>query len=330
MELKQSSVAKILIFLLVGLIFVVSMIAYSKARFSREGRFVEDGWIREGFGEEVQRRVERLFDVKPTGNLMVDTDAGSVFVDSWDKDQVSVEVEMRGDEHQLKRFKVEFSSDDSSVTVVGKERDRFFTWHWQSSDIVFRIKVPLNFRPRVNTSGGDVEIRGIHANVRCETSGGNVKLASIVGNVYGETSGGDVSLRGIKGDVQAHTSGGDVRVDSVLGSVNVGTSGGEVVLLRIDGKIFGETSGGNIEARLLGENRGVHLETSGGSISLFVPNSIAANVEASTSGGSVKCDLPILVTGTISEDELHGKVNGGGNRIDLSTSGGNINIRPLD
>ncbi|MGA9364483.1 MAG: DUF4097 family beta strand repeat-containing protein [Bacteroidota bacterium] len=329
METKQTTLLKILVFLLVGVIFVAAMIAYSNARSGRQGRFVEEGWTKEGFGE-VQKNINRVFDVKPGGELTLDTDAGSVIVEAWDKDQVSVVVELSGDEQQLKRFRVEFKSDDSTVSIVGKQRGRFFPWHWQSSDIVFHIKVPSKFRPKINTSGGDVSITGVEGKVRGETSGGTLKLFSIVGDVYGETSGGDVVIRNIKGDVQGYTSGGDIKVDSVLGGVKVTTSGGEVVLLRVNGRIYGETSGGNIEARLLGENRGVHLETSGGNVSVYLRKDIAANLQASTSGGSVKCDLPVMVLGKISEDELNGKLNGGGNLIELSTSGGNINIRPLD
>jgi DUF4097 and DUF4098 domain-containing protein YvlB len=329
METKQTTLLKILVFLLVGVIFVATMIAYSNARSGRQGRFVEEGWTKEGFGE-VQKNIDRVFDVKRGGELLLDTDAGSVIVEAWDKDQVSVVVELSGDEEQLKRFRVEFKSDDSTVSIIGKQKGRFFPWHWQSSDIVFRIKVPSNFRPKINTAGGDVSVTGVDGNVRGETSGGTLKLFSIVGDVYGETSGGDVIIRNIKGDVQGYTSGGDIRVDSVLGGVKVTTSGGEVVLLRVNGRIFGETSGGNIEARLLGENRGVHLETSGGNVSVYLRKDIAANLQASTSGGSVKCDLPVMVLGRISEDELHGKLNGGGDLIELSTSGGNINIRPLD
>jgi lia operon protein LiaG len=112
--------------------------------------------------------------------------------------------------------------------------------------------------------------------------------------------------------------------------VKATTSGGDVVLLRINGRIFGETSGGNIEARLVGQNRGVHLETSGGNVSVYLQKDVSANLRASTSGGSVKCDLPVMVSGKISEDEVHGKINGGGELIELSTSGGNIHIRSLE
>jgi DUF4097 and DUF4098 domain-containing protein YvlB len=328
MQVNQSSYVKILIFLLVGLIFAGTIVSYSKARSAREGRFVEDNGLK-GFGE-VEKKVERVFDVRPGGELSLETDAGSVFVEAWEKDQVAVTVGMSGDAEQLRRFKLDFQATDSTVSVLGKQRHRFFPWHWQSSDIEFRVKVPSAFRARVSTSGGEITAVGVRGNVKCETSGGDLTLSSIVGDVHGETSGGDVVIRNVLGDVQGHTSGGDIRVDSVAGAVRVSTSGGDIVLLRVDGKIHGETSGGSIEARLVGDNGGIHLETSGGNISVFVPKSITADVSASTSGGSVKCDLPLMVSGRISEDELHGKLNGGGNLIELSTSGGNIRIRSLD
>jgi hypothetical protein len=311
METKQTTLLKILVLLLVGAIFAASIIAYSKARTGRSGRFVDEGWTREGFGE-AQKKIDRVFDVKPGGELLLKTDAGSVTVEAWDKDQVSVVVEMNGDEEQLRRFGVQFKSDDSGVSIFGKQRGRFFPWHWQSSDIRFRIKVPTRFRPKIITSGGDVSIAGVE------------------GNVWGETSGGTLRFNSINGDVYGETSGGDIKADDIVGAVKVSTSGGEVVLLRVNGKIFGETSGGNIEARLLGANEGVHLETSGGNVSVYLQKDVAADLQASTSGGSVKCDLPVMVMGKISEDEIHGKINGGGNRIELSTSGGNINIRSLD
>ncbi|MEK6570608.1 MAG: hypothetical protein AABZ61_04505, partial [Bacteroidota bacterium] len=156
MESKQTTVVKILVFLFIGIVFVAAIIAYSNAP-GRGEKFVEDGWIRDGFGEG-QRRIDKVFDVRPGGELVVDTDVGSVSVETWDKDQVSIVLEMSGDEQQLKRFKVEFSTNDSSVSVVGKQRERFFPWHWQSADIVFRAKVPKRYRPRVSTSGGDVTI----------------------------------------------------------------------------------------------------------------------------------------------------------------------------
>ncbi len=336
MEAQKNVVTRILVFLLVGLFFVVGMIAYSSARSSKGGRLVDKfdeyfdergEWTYKG-SDETERRLEKTFDVRNGGKLTIEADNGSVDITTWEKSQVAVVVDMSGDARVLKRYRVDFDSTDSTVSVVARQRKKgFFPWHWQSSDVHFQVKVPSSFHATVNTAGGDVEISGLGGNVHCETSGGDLRLTALQGSVYGETSGGDVIVRNVRGSLEAHTSGGNIEVDSVTGPVKVGTSGGEVVLLDVDGKIFGETSGGNIEARLLGDNRGVHLETSGGNITVYVPRGFAGDLDASTSGGSVECDLPVTVIGKVRDHEVRGKMNGGGSPIELSTSGGNIYVR---
>lgn len=337
MELQKNALLKIIIFLIVGCLFVVGMLAYSSARTDRGGRFVEhfdertwgpgERWS-EIDSDEIQRRVERSFDVRPGGTLTIDADEGAITISSWEKPVVAVVVEMSGDERELRRYNLEFDSSDSTVIIVAKrKRYRFFPWRWQSYDIHFQVTVPANFHAKVSTSGGDVEIDGLEGRIRSETSGGDLRLTSLTGDVYGITSGGDVIVRRVKGSLEAHTSGGDVEVDSIVGSVKVGTSGGDLFLIDVNGKIYGETSGGNIEARIIGENQGVHLETSGGNITVHLPAAFAGDLEAVTSGGSVECDLPVMVTGKVRTNELRGKINGGGYPIHLSTSGGNIYVR---
>jgi len=43
----------------------------------------------------------------------------------------------------------------------------------------------------------------------------------------------------------------------------------------------------------------------------------------------VNSDLPISVMGKISEDSLSGKLNGGGPKLVLRSSGGGIHVRKL-
>ena len=60
----------------------------------------------------------------------------------------------------------------------------------------------------------------------------------------------------------------------------------------------------------------------------LAPN-IAVDLDAHTSGGGVNSDLPITVMGHVSEDSLNGKVNGGGPKLVLRSSGGGIHVRKL-
>jgi DUF4097 and DUF4098 domain-containing protein YvlB len=96
--------------------------------------------------------------------------------------------------------------------------------------------------------------------------------------------------------------------------------------LSVDGKIRGQTSGGGVQCSLVGVNRGISATTSGGSIELTVPRGTTANLEATTSGGGIDTDLPVA-SNKWEQDHLKGSINGGGQPIDVHTSGGSISLR---
>ena len=74
------------------------------------------------------------------------------------------------------------------------------------------------------------------------------------------------------------------------------------------------------------ENEDMTFRTTNGSIKVYFPESLRADVEARTTNGSVRTDFPIEVRGEFSKRRLKGKINGGGGRIVLHTTNGGIKI----
>jgi DUF4097 and DUF4098 domain-containing protein YvlB len=68
------------------------------------------------------------------------------------------------------------------------------------------------------------------------------------------------------------------------------------------------------------------FRTTNGSIKVYFPENLRADVEAKTTNGSVRTDFPIEVRGKVSKRRLKGKINGGGGRIVLHTTNGGIKI----
>jgi len=65
--------------------------------------------------------------VKSGGNLLLETDAGDVDVQTWDKEEVLVKVDIEGSDRRSERFDVKFSQDGDRVNrVVGKVNDNNF------------------------------------------------------------------------------------------------------------------------------------------------------------------------------------------------------------
>jgi len=326
--MKSSSLLKLVVFLLITAAFVSGVVAYSNSRGHSSSILDEqENYNNDGDGS---RRYEKQFTVSEGGDLKVEADAGTIKIDSWDKNEVSVIVEIEGSDSRVEKYHVEFKQEGKTINVVGKVRDNnFFKWHIGNLEAYYTIFVPKRFNTFVNTSGGDVEAKNLIGSVNYSTSGGNIDVEKIEGETTISTSGGDIDVRDIIGNVDAETSGGNVMCENIVGSVNGHTSGGNVEIRSVDGRVKAGTSGGSVVIKVTGDNKGIDAETSGGGIDIYIKDNVGADIDAETSGGSVDCDLSVTVRGKVRDSELHGKINGGGNPIRAETSGGSIRIAAL-
>ncbi len=260
-----------------------------------------------------EKTVERTFTVSPGGSLVVDADSASVHVSGGDTNQVTVRMGARGSEEDLATVKLDAFQKDGGVTVVMRrpEKKGWFNWGSWNGGGSIEVTVPRRYGINIKTSGGSVELK------------------DTIGSATLHTSGGDIVAKNVNGNVEARTSGGGIVADTIRGDVDAGTSGGDVRLLHVDGKIRGQTSGGSVQCSLVGINRGISASTSGGSIQLTLPRATTANIEATTSGGGFDSELPVAST-VRQDDHVKGSINGGGQRIDASTSGGSISVRAAD
>jgi DUF4097 and DUF4098 domain-containing protein YvlB len=277
------------------------------------------------------RRFEKKFSVSAGGTLRLSTDLGSVTVTGSSSNEVSVVAELRGSERDVNEFEITADQTGSGVDVKGRSKHGQSFWNFGSNnlDIRYTISVPKEYNLDMNTSGGDISISTLKGSVKGGTSGGNIDIAKVEGPVGMHTSGGNIHVQEVNGKLDMETSGGQVKVETISGDVDVNTSGGDIRLSDVDGRVRAETSGGNVEVRLKSANRGVYVETSGGDIEIAMAKNSNATIDASTSGGDVTCDLPITVSGKISESRIKGDINGGGAAVHAHTSGGDIRIVAL-
>lgn len=328
--MKSSSLLKLTLFFLLTTVFVTGLIAYSRSRGYSEDKSTSFTSSESFSDDQHNRKYEKQFSVNEGGDLFVDADAGTIKINSWDKNEVNIVVEVEGSDSRAEKYSVEFRQEGNAVYVTGKVKDRsFFKWHVGNLDARYTINVPKKFNTNVKTSGGDVDSKDLIGKVNYSTSGGNIDVEKIEGETVISTSGGNVNAHDIVGNVEAETSGGNVICENVKGNVDGSTSGGDVEVNYVDGRVKAGTSGGNVTIKVNGDNKGINAETSGGDIDIFVKDGIGADIDAETTGGSVDCDLPVTVRGKVRDSELHGKLNGGGNVIRANTSGGSIRIATL-
>jgi hypothetical protein len=294
------------------------------------------------------KNISRTFDVGDGGTIHLDADAGDVHVTSGGGGHVTVEVVERrtGD-----RFDLTFDQKGSDVYVRSRdsehEHGRFWSFRWNDSSwVTFTIHVPSRYNLDLHTSGGSITSGDVGGNAELHTSGGNISTGRINGTLIARSSGGDIKIEGASGRVDAHTRGGDVEIHDAASSVEAKSSGGSIEIRRAVGSVLAHTSGGGIriedaldtvDATTSGGSitarfsRQPHadsrLSTSGGGVTVELAPSIGAELDAHASGGGVHSDMPITIQGTQDEDSLVGKINGGGPRLILRTSGGGITVR---
>jgi hypothetical protein len=321
MNKPLSVTAKVSILLVLAVIFGASMIALSL----RTHRTADSGRSPVFEGD---KNIEKTFTVGSGGTLVLDTDVGNITITGTDSQVVSVRVIARGRQRELERFRVEFGQEGDRVNVNGTYGHEHFGWFGNNSlDVRYEVTTPKNFNLRLSTSGGNIDLSDISGKISGETSGGNLELTGLDGDIKLSTSGGNVSLERSKGTFDLETSGGNMTGRSLTGSIRMETSGGNIDIKDADGKVYASTSGGSIRLSAR-DNKGIDLSTSGGNVSVTLPKSISADVQAEATGGDVSCDFPF--TGKLKEGELHGKINGGGMLIKLETSGGDIVINSTE
>jgi DUF4097 and DUF4098 domain-containing protein YvlB len=277
-----------------------------------------------------EKAFDKRFNVAPGGHLRLDTDVGSVAVVGGAGHEVVIHAQMNGSDAFLANLNITAEQGSSGVTVTARKAHRsWFDWFdFGQEHLHFTIDVPRDYSIELRTSGGYLDVRNVNGSVRGTTSGGSIVVQDVTGPVKMHTSGGSIDAERLNGATELGTSGGSISVADARGDLDANTSGGGIRLKNIDGSVRAATSGGSVHAEMR-SNRGISLSTSGGTISLLLPEKVGASIDAWTSGGRVSSELPFSGTETADRTHLRGAINGGGEQVVLHTSGGSIRLGPL-
>lgn len=129
--------------------------------------------------------------------------------------------------------------------------------------------------------------------------------------------------------VEARTTNGGVRLNGIANEVTASSVNGGIKGDGLSGHIAANTTNGGVEIGLASvSDAGVTLETVNGGVQLQLPKTARADISARVVNGGVRVDedLALDSTGEKSRRRLDGRLNGGGSRIELSTTNGGIHI----
>lgn len=255
--------------------------------------------------------------VHPTGHLTVDTEFGTIHIETANRNHVDIAVteiwrsrpiimrpKLVGWRDELfEDFEITIEYDDpvdnqSNIRIVGKfKRGREY---WQEGlkwfKVEFQVTVPRQYDVTLKTaSRGDIHVGDLTGAVSAEALGGNLYLGEIQGEVWGQTGvSGDITLKGCQSRVNLTTGMGDIHAEITTQPQHPWT--------------LHASMGGEIDVTLHRRYLGV-------------------DIDAHTQG-EISSDFSIQPQGDIKkENGVKGSLNSGGPLLKLHSSTGDIRLK---
>lgn len=176
------------------------------------------------------------------------------------------------------------------------------------------------------TSDGDIHIRMIEGNAVLKTSDGDLDLGEIQAERFSaHTSDGDIRIARLHGDGELRTTDGDIHVSALVGTMSTAhSSDGTITLAHVEGDL--SVTGSDIDVQLYLQAPGaIKVATSSGDIEMTLPQDHPADLLLR--GDDVHMAPYINFDGRMDDDYAKGRINGGGNLIEVRTSDGDVVLR---
>lgn len=260
--------------------------------------------------EELKKVAERLLPFAPGGEIHIDDKNGHLTVDAWPRHDVRIQI-----------TRVVRARDNAKGEALMKE-----------------------LQSEVEVKGGRIDVRSLFPR-RVESIGimdlfgrnsTNLQINYYVQvpedtDLWLQTTNGEVHVQGTSGHLDARTTNGGVRVSNVRGNVVLQTTNGEVHVTNVTGQASAHTTNGAVvaELRKLPASGAVDLQTTNGNVEAYFDRDLKADLDASTTNGHVSVEFPVTADIAHGSRTIHGTIQGGGAKITIQTTNGNVEVRRL-
>jgi DUF4097 and DUF4098 domain-containing protein YvlB len=227
-------------------------------------------------------------------DLRVETSDANIRVTTWDQNTIEAKVITSRYKIGEGGIRVNERQNGNMVEIDVRYPHHNFTVEWGQHKVDIIIQMPREGRAELRSGDGKIEV-------------GNLK-----GEMDLHTGDGSVNLDGVDGKLRASTGDGHIQANGRFDELDLKTGDGHVDVRATNGSALAS---------------GWRLETGDGSVSLELPQDLAADVDLHTSDGHIDLDMPVTAEGKLRQNEIHGKINGGGSLLTIRTGDGSIHLR---
>jgi hypothetical protein len=245
-------------------------------------------------------REEKRFSAGAGAQVTLETFDGSIKVQSWDREEVLVEIEKRGPDrdaaaalevtaiHEGNRIEVRAPEPKNSGEFIGIGNPH-------SATVSFVVSVPAGVSLTANTGDGSIALENVGGAIDVRTGDGSIRASGVQGDVKARTEDGSIHLAGRMAALQAESGDGSIIIEADQGSA-----------MKADWDIT----------------------TGDGSIVFRIPDSFNADIDAASRDGRVRGELTGLehTREEGGRESLKGRVGSGGHLVTLRSGDGSIRV----
>ena len=236
----------------------------------------------------------KSYSISGRPDLRIETSDANIRITTWDQNTIEAKVITSHYKIGEGGIRVEERQTGDSVELDVRYPHHDFVIGWSSHRVDIIIQMPREGRVNLRTGDGKIEVAGLKGDMDLHTGDGSINLDEVDGKLHATTGDGHIQANGRFDELGLKTGDGHVDVRA--------------------------KSGSSLAA-------GWRLETGDGSVSLEVPGDLAADVDLHTSDGHIDLDMPVQAEGRIRQNEIRGKLNGGGSLLTIRTGDGSIHLR---
>lgn len=236
----------------------------------------------------------KTYNLSGKPDLRVETSDANIRVSTWDQNTIEAKVTTTRYKIGEDGIRIEEHQNGDSVELEVRYPHHNFSVGWDNRRVDILIQMPREGKVNLRTSDGKIEIAGLKGEMDLHSGDGSEHLDNVDGKLHADTSDGHIRADGRFDELDLKTGDGHVEVRAAAGS--------------------------SLSA-------GWRLETGDGNVTLEIPADLAGDVDLHTGDGHIDLDMPVATSGQLRENEVHGKLNGGGSSLSIHTGDGSIHLR---
>jgi Putative adhesin len=267
-------------------------------------------------GRYVQRD-EKRFVVEGKPDVKLSTRDGSIEIRSWDHPEVLVVIEKHAfSKEAAAGIEVSSSQDGNHVSVEVKlPREEKLGWFWGglgSAKLI--VSLPAASDVQATTGDGSIDLEGVGGAISLRSGDGSIRARGVSGTLAARSGDGSIRLDDIKGAIDANTGDGSIAVAGAFSGVRARSGDGSVAVHAQAGSAT-ETDW--------------DISSGDGSVSLEIPETFGAELDARTGDGGVRLEGITLsnVSGDLGRNRAAGRLGAGGRALRVRTGDGSIHLR---